>query len=207
MVITKRLSALSLVRIWLIGEFQNQFKVENETFRLMNVLLTTLLKMYVPPTRHALFLNEETCCYSFQNFVMNIRRAEGLYNAAKQASDDTWRVEPDSNSDGYSGSVEMGCSPISNVSRGLSVESEIRPLSHSSDEVLPQTTDTLRVVVPQLGQSLPDLKEATRRWLAPPPRPLAPPPAPPRGSSYPPPSPPLRRSPAIRHNTMDKPEQ
>uniref|UniRef100_A0A0A9YEA9 Uncharacterized protein n=1 Tax=Lygus hesperus TaxID=30085 RepID=A0A0A9YEA9_LYGHE len=67
--------------------------------------------------------------------------------------------------------------------------------------------DTLRVVVPQLGQSLPDLKEATRRWLAPPPRPLAPPPAPPRGSSYPPPSPPLRRSPAIRHNTMDKPEQ
>uniref|UniRef100_A0A0A9Y6M9 Pleckstrin homology domain-containing family G member 5 n=1 Tax=Lygus hesperus TaxID=30085 RepID=A0A0A9Y6M9_LYGHE len=142
-----------------------------------------------------------------KNFVMNIRRAEGLYNAAKQASDDTWRVEPDSNSDGYSGSVEMGCSPISNVSRGLSVESEIRPLSHSSDEVLPQTTDTLRVVVPQLGQSLPDLKEATRRWLAPPPRPLAPPPAPPRGSSYPPPSPPLRRSPAIRHNTMDKPEQ
>ncbi|XP_014280646.1 pleckstrin homology domain-containing family G member 5 isoform X3 [Halyomorpha halys] len=75
---------------------------------------------------------------TIKNFAVSLRRAEGLYNTAKQASDDTWRVEPDS-SGGCSSSIEMveGCSPISNASRGLSVESEVRPVSHSSDEALP----------------------------------------------------------------------
>lgn len=182
--------------------FQVNRLIVQELARDTPTLACVYLSEYSTPISAFLLISPDSKV--IKNLVMCIHRAEGLYNAAKQASDDTWRVEPDSNS----GSVEMaeGCSPISNVSRGLSVESEVRPFSHSSDEAIPHT-DTLRVVVPQLGQSLPDLKEASRRWLAPPPRPLVPPPAPPRGASYPPPSPPLRRSPAIRHNTMDRPEQ
>ena len=93
-----------------------------------------------------------------------MRRAESLYNNAKQARDDSWKVEPDSNrfilllyellnynkiyitviTDEiicYSGSVELGetCSPMSNVSvsRVPSVETEVRHSSHSSVEALP----------------------------------------------------------------------
>ncbi|KAL1140863.1 hypothetical protein AAG570_000791, partial [Ranatra chinensis] len=137
---------------------------------------------------------------TLKNFAVSLRRAEGLYKTAKHAREEGWKVEPDSNSH-FSGSVELGetCSPVSNisVSRVPSVEAtEVRHSSHSSDEALPHSGDTLRVVVPQHGQSLPDLKEAGRRWLVPPTSRQP-------GASYPPPSPPLRRAPAIRHNTVD----